>query len=69
VLKEKLEKPMTEETNPETPPLNPEEGLTPSANERFNAGSIAQSPHQRRKPMVKSGEIERAWRVRHHSRI
>src|ERR1700728_1067887 len=26
---------MTEETNPETPPLNPEEGLTPSANERF----------------------------------
>src|SRR6202044_3504166 len=35
VLKEKLEKPMTEETNPETPPLNPEEGLTPSANERF----------------------------------
>ena len=26
---------MTEDTNPETPPLNPEEGLTPSANERF----------------------------------
>ena len=26
---------MTEDTNPETPPFNPEEGLTPSANERF----------------------------------
>ena len=35
MLKEKLEKSMTEETNPDTPHLNPEEGLTPSANERF----------------------------------
>jgi transcription termination/antitermination protein NusG len=26
---------MTEETNPDTPPINPEEGLTPSANDRF----------------------------------
>jgi transcription termination/antitermination protein NusG len=26
---------MTEETNPEIPPINPEEGLTPSANDRF----------------------------------
>jgi transcriptional antiterminator NusG len=34
MLKEKLEKSMTEETNPEIPPATPE-GLGPSANERF----------------------------------
>ena len=34
VLKEKLEKTMTEEANPGEP-VAPEEGLTPSANERF----------------------------------
>ena len=34
MLKEKLEKPMTEE-NAETPALNPAEGLPPSANDRF----------------------------------
>ena len=34
MLKEKLEKPMTED-NAETPPLNPAEGLPPSANDRF----------------------------------
>jgi len=32
-----------------------------------SAGSVAQSVHRRRKSAVKSGEIERAWRVRHHS--
>ena len=35
MLKEKLEKSMTEDQGPEIPPGNPEEGLTPSANERF----------------------------------
>jgi transcriptional antiterminator NusG len=35
VLKEKLEKTMTEDANPETPPLNPEGALPPSANDRF----------------------------------
>ena len=36
MLKEKLEKSMTEENQgPDVPPGNPEEGLTPSANERF----------------------------------
>src|ERR1700722_2641026 len=36
MLKEKLEKSMTEENQgPDTPPGNPEEGLSPSANERF----------------------------------
>src|SRR6202007_786604 len=34
MLKEKLEKSMTEDT-PETPPGHPEEGLAPSANDRF----------------------------------
>src|SRR5277367_1097089 len=34
MLKEKLEKPMTED-NAETPPLTPAEGLPPSANDRF----------------------------------
>src|SRR5580693_6441935 len=36
MLQEKLEKSMTEENQgPDTPPGNPEEGLTPSANEAF----------------------------------
>ena len=35
MLKEKLEKPMTEDANPETPPVNPEGALPPSANDRF----------------------------------